>query len=526
MKAILSLARFITCSYLWKIGNPMKSFFMGITALTLFTASFTGSSYAACHVILQGGTGAKTGADWSNAWSDLPSSLVRGDIYYVAGGQYGQHTFADPDNGQTLIQVLAATASNHCTNTGWSGSMVGQATFSCSLGCGAVLNFNTDYYVFNGQYCTPMAGSPVCTGGYGFKVDNSNRRAYADIQGGLGYNGPPDYDHDITVQYVEVNGAHPTSDSSTLDMGFDFEGGSYNLLFDHVYVHDDWVPFFLKGNHGHQSGGGYIFGSGDHVTIQYSYWAHNYNSSTYHSEGCSCSEGLTNFTVRYNYIVDMIGTSYIATPSGADYNNGNGNNGPWNIYGNVFMTTSNGIQTLHCGTGDGMLAAWDTTFSGDVFFLNNTIAKFNGCQADNNGFGMGLGYTTPMQHLYSQNNLFWNTDVVTVINTGVTSWQGATFTGVNWSYNAWYQIPDSSASTDTDPNKQVSSSNPFVSSASYNWNLASDTNTGISTHSLVPGNDVDMNGVARGADGVWDRGAFQISGSLPAPPTKLSATPH
>ena len=175
-----------------------------------------------------------------------------------------------------------------------------------------------------------------------------------------------------------------------------------------------------------------------------------------------------------------------------------------------------------------MLAAWDTTFSGDVFFFNNTIANFNGCQADNNGFGMGLGYTTPMQHLYSENNLVWNTDVVTVLNTGVTSWQGATFTGVNWSYNAWYQIPDSSASNDTDPHKQVSSSNPFVNSASYNWNLASDTNAGTSTHSLVAGNDVDMNGVARGADGVWDRGAFQISGSAspPAPPTNLTATPH
>ena len=153
----------------------------------------------------------------------------------------------------------------------------------------------------------------------------------------------------------------------------------------------------------------------------------------------------------------MLGTAYLATPSGADYNNGNGNNGPWSIYGNVFMATAGGIGSLHCGTGDGMLAAWDTTFSGDVYFLNNTIANFNGCQADNNGFGMGLGYTTPMQHLYSQNNLIWNTDQVTVLNTGVTSWDGATFTGVNWSYNAWYQIPDGSASGDTDPHKQVSS---------------------------------------------------------------------
>jgi hypothetical protein len=360
-------------------------------------------------------------------------------------------------------------------------------------------------------------------------VDNTNGLAgTADIQGGLGYNGPPDYDHDITVTYTEVNGSHPTSDSSTLDMGVDFEGGSYNLLFDHLYIHDIYVPFFLKGNHNHQNGNGYVFGSGDNVTIQYSYLAHNYNSNAYHSEGCSCSEGITNFTIRYNYIVDMIGTAYLATPSGADYNNGNGSNGPWLIYGNVFMATAGGKSSLHCGTGDGVFAAWDTSFSSDLYFLNNTIANFSGCQAYNNGFGVGLGFTTPMQHLYSRNNLFWNTDVITVLNTGVTTWDGATFTGVNWSYNGWFQIPDSSASTDTDPNKQVSATNPFVNSSMYNWNLASDTAAGTNTHVLVPGNDVDMNGVARGANGVWNRGAMQIAGTQtrPSPPTNLTATPH
>ncbi len=506
-----------------------KQLFTTISLVLFLAALSSNSSWAACHVVRQGGTGTKSGADWNNALSDLPSSLVRGDTYYVASGSYGRHTFNDADSGTQVIQIKAATAADHCTDTGWnSGTMVGQATFACSSSCSSILFFSTDYYSFNGQYCTPMAGSAVCTSGYGFKVDNSNGKAGTDIQGGLGYNGPPDFDHDITVQYTEVNGSHPTSDSSTLDAGFDFEGGSYNLLFDHIYAHDDYLPFFLKGNHNHQSGGGYTFGSGDNITIQYSYLAHNYNSSANHSEGCSCSEGLTNFTIRYDYWVDMLGTAYLATPSGAGHDSGNGPNGPWNIYGNVFMATANGIGTLHCGTGDGMLAAWDTLFTGNVYFLNNTIANFSGCQADNNGFGMGLGSTTPMQYLYSQNNVFWSTDVVTVINTGVTSWDGATFTGVNWSYNAWYQIPDGSASNDTDSHKQVSSANPFVNSGSYNWNLTSDTNAGTSTHSLVAGNDVDMNGVARGVNGVWDRGAFQIPGTLsrPAPPTNLTATPH
>jgi hypothetical protein len=224
----------------------------------------------------------------------------------------------------------------------------------------------------------------------------------------------------------------------------------------------------------------------------------------------------------------MIGTAYIATPSGASYNSGNGPNGPWMIYGNVFMATTAGRSSPHCGTGDGMFAAFDTTFSGDVYFLNNTIAGMSGCQADNNGLGLGLGFNTPMQHLYFENNLFWNTDVVTVIPTGTTSWNGATFTGVVSSYTTWSQIPDSSASSDTDANKQILSADPFTNSSSAIWTLAQDTAAGASTHALLPGNDYDMNGVARGSNGVWDRGALQIAATsgAPPPPTSLTATPY
>lgn len=469
----------------------------------------------ACYV-RAGASGSASGADWTNAFTALPSSLTRGVTYYVATGSYGAHVFGDTDSGTLPITVKAPTIASHGTATGWSNAFQGQATFACASSCGTIFSFTTDYYVINGVYCTGIGGptSAVCTSGYGFKVDNSgSHQAGTDMQGGLGFAGSPIFIHDVTLSYIEDNGTHPTSDASVLDTQVDFEGGSYNLLFDHLYVHDGWVPFFLKGNHHSASG----FGTGNNVTIQYSYVAHNYNSSAFHSEGCSCSEGLTNFTIRYNYWVDMLGTAYNATPSGASFNTGNQNNGPWDIYGNVFAATAAGISGLHCGTGDGMLAIFDATFTGDVHFLNNDIVNFSGCSALNNGFGMGLGFTTPMTKLYSQNNLFWSTDVVTVVNTGSTSFNGATFTLANWEDNAWFQIPDSSASNDTSGTKQVSSSNPFVSSSTSNWTLATDTTAGTSTSSLVAGNSVDMNGVTRGVNGTWDRGAFQlVTGGCPA----------
>jgi hypothetical protein len=353
-----------------------------------------------------------------------------------------------------------------------------------------------------------------------------------DIQAGLGYTASgsnTDFVHDITIRYVDIAGGNPTTDAGCFSFAVDWEGGSYNMTFDHGYVHQEYVPFFIKGNHNHQNGSGFVFGSGDSNTVQYSYVQLDYSSPSFHGEACSCSEGLTNFTWRYNY-TDQIGgmgtngsTAHIATPSGASSPTLNGPNGPWFIYGNVFTTTA----PTRCLVGDGVLAIFWSSWTGDIYFLNNTTYNLgtNYCTgAYETGFGIGLALTTPMQALYSENNLFFNADGMTIIPTGTTSWNGATLTGTTWSYNSYFQTPTAGGG-DSDPYKQVSASNPFANAGAC-CALALDTSAGTSTHALVPGNDVDMNGIARGADGTWDRGALQISSAPPNTPTNLTATPH
>lgn len=499
------------------------------------------ASFAAVHCVRAGATGNGSGSDWTNAYPTLPATLTRGDTYYVAAGNYGPHNFSDPDSGTSVITVIAATAANDGTATGWNSAYQGQAVFSCASSCGSIIQFNTDYYVFSGVYRSTATGNPesdwVLESGYGFKVNNSNALAGATVAGGSGYkagtcsslsacNAAGIFVHDITVSYVDVDGAHPTTDSGDIDEGADFEGGSYNLDFSHLYVHDDAVPFYLRGSHGNQAGGGYYFGSGNGNTIEYTYIQHNYSSPTYHSEGCSCSEGLTNFTFRYNYS-DQIGgvggngsTTHIGTASGADYNNGNGPNGPWFIYGNVFTCTAV-TSTMNCAVGDGILAVWDAKFTGNIYFLNNTAYNLGSPFTTNpeSGFGLGLAYTTPMQAVYSENNLFYQNDPMTIIPTGTTSWNGATMTSTTWSYNAYFKTPAAGGS-DADANKQVSSANPF--SGGTCCSLASDTTAGTNTSSLVAGNGTDMLGTTRGANGTWDRGAFQVSGT---PPTVTVNTP-
>src|SRR5262249_6229701 len=66
-------------------------------------------------------------------YAKLPSSLVRGDTYYLADSAqfgYGHYTFSSSGSG--LVTVKKAQPGDHCTDTGWNeGSMgSGQASFT------------------------------------------------------------------------------------------------------------------------------------------------------------------------------------------------------------------------------------------------------------------------------------------------------------------------------------------------------------------------------------------------------------
>lgn len=490
---------------------------------------------SACHTVSPAGTGSKSGADWNNTMSwNSGITFVRGDSYYIQTGSYNSATLNTASSGAGVITIKAVTSGDNCTATGFNaGTMVGQATFT------APIAFGSDYWTFTGVYRT-NTGNPLSDwtneSGYGFKVNNQVAQAGTSMNGGSGFTGSTCtslancnatgvFIHHITISYVDINGAHTKTDAGDIDGGIDFEGGSYNLDFSHIYLHDAAVPFFLRGNHNGQAGSGYFFGSGDSNTIEYTYIQNNYSSPTNHSEGCSCSEGMTNFTFRWN-ISDQIGgtgsngaTAHLATASGCATAACNGTNGPWFIYGNIFTCSSTNANQ-NCAVGDGALAMWATNFgTNNVYFLNNTINDI-GPHGLDGGIQYGLGYTgsniSNVGTLYSENNLWFNNDTMNVIVTGTTSFGGSVLVGTTWAYNSYFQTP-TAASNDTDGNKQTSSSNPFASSTCCN--LASNTTAGVNTHSLLPLNDIDMNGVTRGANGTIDRGALQLSNNVTHPPT-------
>jgi hypothetical protein len=108
-----------------------------------------------------------------------------------------------------------------------------------------------------------------------------------------------------------------------------------------------------------------------------------------------------------------------------------------------------------------------------------------------------------MKGVYIINNLWFNASNLTI---GCT-----TCTIINWSHNSYFQMADNSADKDHDPFKQVSNENPVVDWQKNNLRLSKATAAGIV---LADPFNIDPDGKVRGADGVWDRGAFEFTAEI------------
>ena len=479
-----------------------------------------------------GARGSGSGQDWTNAYPALPSSLARGVIYYVAAGIYPGHLFADPDNGSTYITVQAATASSHGVDKGWNDTYVGQAVFNTAdtSAVGSIFTFQSDYYMINGSYRSTSTGRTQTDwrneSGYGFRIDNAGKVACnADIDLGDNTSTTPLPVHHITIEYVDVNGSHETAANGCRENGFAGMWGSHDYSILNSFIHDTGATIlFLRGQHANCSGSsgkvtcGAVdsgYGSGNNITVAKNYFYNNFSDPSHHAEGCSCSEGLQNLTIAENYWQDINGTGIIATASGADWNNGNGGNGPWYITGNVVFETSCSVFSGIKNAGVvGILYKWDTTFTNPIYVLNNTIYNFPA--SCNSGSGVMLddgAYASPAAAVYVENNLWANAAQIQINNTCPNSGGFASCTSITWNHNAYFASPDNSGAEDLDPNAEISgTAAPFVSAGAYDFQLIADTTSGTNTNSIVPANGTDLAGITRGADGSWDRGALQING--------------
>lgn len=446
----------------------------------------------ASHYVRSDAAGTGSGADWANACPDFtgvcaPSSMVRGDTYYVADGVYAARRFNTPTSGSNVITIKKATILDHGTNIGWSNTLGdGSAVFTGSV------YFVSDHWILDGQQRSSL------TAGHGFKID---KQTAPDSSAGI-FIGDPYLGkggtaaNNVTLQYFEVAGSGDRSDPKLfIDHGLQaaLQNSQRDLTIRYFYVHD--------------SGGvGLKLENLTNVVIEHGYITRNHSTPASHSEGIA-ARSIHAFTTRYCMFVDIEGTAHLTTPGGSD---GVGSN--WSIYGNVFARTPGNPYGI-ARVGNGAVYFLATQISGDVYVVNNTIVNMNN-GLDGAGPGtIALNRTgNQLGRVYVVNNLWFKSDYV------YSTCDSCEYFA--WKSNSYYQTP---GAVDPDPTKEVSPVDPFVNSSSGNYRLSVPTAAGTQ---LVSPFHLDPIGRLRGGDGAWDRGAYEyvVQSQTVGAPTGLAAS--
>jgi len=422
---------------------------------------------AANHHIRDGATGANNGSDWNNAYTNLSAvTWTRGDTYYVADGNYASITLNIAASGTTQIFLLKAVETVHGSSIGWlsiygDGTAVftGRMLFGPTSG-----NSQNGYWTFDG---VTGGGYPDWKTGFGFKIEVLGKNP--------GTNALQSTTPFVTMAHFEVQGNGGEGNinpSGPANDGVDCTSSTCNdLHVHHCYIHDmGRAPFLIRG---------------DRFLLEHCYIDRNESQSNEHAEGLRirCNRcAPTDNIVRYNIWEDIQGTGVIIVE-------GDGHE----FYGNFMFS-----PTPYRRHGNGLIGHISTNADlTNTKVYNNTFINF--------GAKASVFFTgTPSTGNEAYNNLWYD-------NIG-----GAGFVG--------FAMHDYTTYISTDVNTPLSANeediigpDPFTDWINGDASLVAATTPGLSLS--VPYN-LDITGVVRGADGVWDRGAYEFSG-LSTPPSKV-----
>ena len=446
--------------------------------LLLTFAILSTSALAATHFVRAGASGTGSGADWTNAYTSVPASLVRGDTYYVAAGSYGTLTLND--SGTSMITLLHPTASSHGTDTGWNAAYAGEAIWTD-------IEISASDYTIDG---VTGGGPGSWSSGFGFAVQMPASGGQAHAVGVTSNNVS-----NITLRHMDIQGR-----------GRSYSGGDTDL----VYMLNSYNNFYIGYSYLHDTDRTMMLtwpSAGTGMTVEYSYFARN--GVAEHREAWSLSSD-SNVVIRYNLFEDIFGTGVLAAVNNA------GTAANWQVYGNAMYWTGNYTDGI-INTGVIVIAHSNCPTSQCVstsnwVIYNNVIAGLL-----QGSFISGFDFENVTGSVVCENNIWYNNNASS--GPGPSGCGSATTADYNWFYK---NTPTNNTSGSHDV---VGTADPFVagSSSSFpfgNWELASQ----IAGLSLPAPYNVDALGMGP-SNGVWDRGAYQASNSAaPAAPQGLTAT--
>jgi hypothetical protein len=464
----------------------------------------TKGAFAACHAVTPGGSGSRTGADWNNAFAGLPGTLVRGDIYYLADGNYGhQLTLSTAESGTRVIELRKAQSYDNCTSTGWNTGTMGSAQAVWTWGSsGSMVSITSGYWTINGNGngaatevgcggvnanppATMLGSAPTITA-CGIKIDAStcpttSLRGCDNGSGEMHGGGS-----NIIWKSVEWKGqglnSNGNNDSETY---FWFATPSPNMVVTHSYLHNASTTYITNAN-----------GGWDNGTFSYNYCWGLFDGSNNHGEALQDTGTDSGTVIHHNVFRDQNdnGVLVFVDPVSGTHSN-------FQFYDN-FDWCSQGNSCRHS---DGVVACINSsqTCTGFVIANNVIMGGNNNC---------GITATNPGSYTV-RNNIWYNCSPAPIGGNTVED------------HNSWLNSGSGGGGTG-DVTQTSGAPNPFVNWPAGNFNLAYENalwNNRANLSSLGAQYNIDLNG----ATFTTDRGAVQYGGLVsqaPQPPTALSVT--
>lgn len=449
------------------------------------------SAFAANHFVVRSCANNGNGTSYScaaspggaGAFNAIPGTLVRGDVYYLADGNYGGYTFNTAASGTTTVELRKAQSYDFGGGAGWNPATMGSGQAIFSGGTGTFL-MTAPWVILNGNGLqtapgcggapgTTVAGSPPTPTDCGIKVQNTCSGGSDSCDATI-Y--PQSGSGNYVIKYVELLG-NGNNDSDRMEL-YGGNGGGSGLTISHMYAHN--------------AGCVYIQQAGNNSTVSFSYfWGTEVVSGGPCHGQAEFEGGGTSGGVRHDNVYrDITGTAIwtFALPPGTANN--------WQYYNNVvffsFPQASWGPSIT-----DAVLDCINTgVVCTNMTFVQNTIIN---CPSTGSLGQSHCGVNAESGGSYTIENNLWYGNSSGSIN----SMGGGTVTE---NFNSFINSPSSAGSGAQDVKTSSGSPNPFVNWPGSNFNLASENALWNNRTSLGAPFTVDRNGNVFTSD----RGAFQF----------------
>jgi hypothetical protein len=484
----------------------MRKFLFLVLILMLSGTALEG--FAACHAVSPTGAGSKSGASWSNAMAQLPSTLVRGDTYYMADGNYASYNFNTPNSGTTTITVKKAQSydfgrtSDGCPNdisAGWDAATMGNSQAVWPEIFGGTKPPQPGFFVLdgNGQSTgvgcgkAPSQNLPASDCGLAVIITCCGQDSGFDI--GQNNNPGNQRSSNWTFKHFEIQGGGDADNGAESQEEIRCRGGCDNFVVQNSFFHETGCDFFK------------IPWTTSFI-VENTYIRQNMSSATCHGQLWYTEVTASGVDFHSNIIQDIQGTGIWVCLTGCQASG-------WTIYNNVIWRPMGDTRP---GTANGIFSCINPgNQCTNMSFIGNSIVNYT---ADYAG-ALGLHCDGNANTFTWQNNLFY----------GITPSDRIDFQlcggSLTEDHNAYLNSGTPlSGTSSTDIVIPTGAPNPFVNWTNVNFNLASQNADWSKGGALPSPYNVDAAGNPRpGSDGVWDRGAYQYAGTgqTPAPPTNV-----